>query len=419
MTRNLKVFAGAVVIFYVIGAVNESVGMYVLSAAALGVILAAYFLTRLLIRGVEAQLEPGGARTQAGKPLAATVRVRNAGRITRTGMTLEVGVRNETVPEGSGEQHILLPPLPPRSLVELEVLLECRARGLHRLNALRMVAHDPVGVYHRGRDFAQNASFLGLPRTCEAPGISSWELLSPEGRRAARLLRRSGGDFEGIRAHVPGDDLRHVHWKVTAHTGELVVKHQRRRREAEIAVWLDLWEGNHALSGPDSPTEVAVSLAATLLDIFVRGDYMVSLAGHGLSPDLALPSRGEAYLDRALVALAEARPAPGPGFADFCADRLVHSPRLHNVFAVTPAAEPGLADVLAAAARRGAHPVAFLTGALDPGAGADIAARLTLAEHEDTLTRLRATGVDAVRVATFEDIPRAITGVAGTAAVGA
>lgn len=419
MTRNLKVFGGAAIVFYVIGAVNEAVGMYVLSAAALGVILAAYFLTRLLIRGVSAELGMSDARTQAGRPLAATVRVHNAGRITRTGMTLEFEVRNETVPEASGEHHILLPSLPPRARVEMEVMLQCRARGLHRVNALRLVAHDPVGVYHRGRELAQTASFLGLPRICEAPGISSWELLSPEGRRAARLLRRSGGDFEGIRAHVPGDDLRHVHWKATAHTGELVVKHQRRRREAEIAVWLDLWEGNHALSGPDSPTEVAVSLAATLLDIFVHGDYLVSLAGHGLSPDLALPSRGEAYLDRALVALAEARPVPGPGFADFCADRLLHSPRLQNVFAVTPAAEPGLADVLSAAARRGAHPVAFLTGAIDPDAVAHVAPRLTTDEHHDALARLGAAGVDAVQVATVEGIPRAITSAAGAAAVGA
>lgn len=364
MTRNLKLFTGAAIIFYIIGAVNESTSMYVLAAAALAVILAAYFLTRLQIRGVEPRISLRSPRTCAGDPISATIVIANPGAILRTSMSLAIHLENETVPSGSLDHEFLLPPLPPRSRTEVEVALNCRERGVHRLSKVRVIAHDPIGVYHRGRGFESQDGFLALPRTLPTEGLSAWELLSPEGRRSARLLRRTGGEFEGIRPHTPGDDLRQVHWKVTAHAGELVVRQHRPRREAEVTVWIDLWEANHPSKHPDR-TETAISLAATLIQLFSRGGYMMSVAGHGLPADLALPSRGESYLDRCLVTLAEARPQAGLTFSDFCEEQIRKSPRLRNVFVVTPSADPGLVDTLGSLRQRGAHVAAFLVGGMD------------------------------------------------------
>ena len=415
MTRNLRLFLGATFIFYVIGAVNDAAGMYVLAAASLAVVLACFFLTRLLIRGLEPEIELHGTRTRAGKDLSATIRLHNAGAITRTQMSLALRMANETVPEGSRDYEFLLPALPPRSRTDVDVSLACVARGLHRLTDFRLVANDPIGVYHRAKRFDDAGTFLALPQIHEASGLSSWELLSPEGRRSSRILRRSGGESQGIRAHTPGDDLRHVHWKVSAHIGELVVKQHRQRREAEVSIWLDLWDRNHVHHGADSPMEVAISLTATLLDIFVHGDYLVSVAAHGLPPDLTLPSRGEAYLDRALAALAEARPVAGPSFSEFCAERWRLSPRLPSVFAITPAAEPGMVEVLAPQTRRGAHLVVFLTGGLARDDADETPRRLLRQAHEQALLRLRAAGVTAVSVSCFEDIPSAIGEIANEA----
>ena len=409
MTRNLKFFLGAAVIFYVIAALNEATGMYVLAAASLAVILACYALTRLLIRGVEPEVELERARVWAGEAMIVRARVRNAGAITRTGMSLGLHVDNDTVPAGSRDYRFLLPPLSPQSRTDLEFALACEVRGTHHVTGVELVASDPIGMYHRRKQFEKARSFLALPRIARAEGVSSWELISLEGQRSARMFRRAGGEIEGVRALAPGDDLRHVHWKVTAHTGEPMVKRYRRRREAEIAVWLDLWDDNHPEGGARSATEVAVSLAATLLHIFVHGDYLVSFAGQGISPDLSLPSRGAAYLDHALVALARSRPAPGLSFTEFCESQIRFSPRLVNVFAITPAAEAGLDDALAAPAHRGAQVAAFLasgaTGDAEPSE------RLQAEAHQQMVERLRARGINATRVESFEAIPQALASV--------
>lgn len=411
MTRNLKLFVGAVIIFYLIGAVNDSLAMYVLAAGALAVVLACFFLTRLVIRGVVPQVQLGALRTHAGWTMPALAWVSNSGAITRTGMSLRLEVTNETVPQAGQSLQVELPALPPRSRTEIELALHCPARGRHRIGGVEMVATDPLGMYHRVRRFDSGLMFLSLPRTYEVSGVAGWELLSAEGRRAARALRRAGGDFEGIRRHVPGDDWRHVHWKVTAHTGELVVRSYRQRREAEVTVWLDLWERNHPPAGPEGPTEVAVSVAATLLTIFARGDYLVALSGQGLSPDLSLPSRGEAYCDRALVALAQARPVSGLSFGEFCEERLRHGARLANLFVITPAAEPGLEEVLSRSRHRGAHVVVFLVG----GGTGEEGDRLSEAAHAALASRLRQAGMAVLQVARFTDIPTALGALAAVA----
>jgi uncharacterized protein (DUF58 family) len=304
--------------------------------------------------------------------------------------------------------------LPARSHSDLEVSFTCEARGRHRLSGTRLIASDPLGLYHRPKVSPCEASFLVLPRVSDLEHLATWELLSPEGRRLLPLLERMGSDFQGIREHVPGDDLRHVHWKASAHLGELAIKEYQRHREAEVAVWLDLWKGNHPPGAPESPTETAISLAATLLTLFMRRGHVVSLAGQGLPGALSLPSRGEAYLDHALVALAEARPGDGLCFGDLCREGWALSPRLVNCFAVTTAAEEGLVESFGTLTRRGASSVVLLVGSgegLEPGAPERLSARAL----DAMAGRLLASGVRAARVRDFTDIPRALAQVAGDA----
>ena len=122
---------------------------------------------------------------------------------------------------------------------------------------------------------------------------------------------------------------------------------------------------------------------------------------------MALPSRGEAYLARALVALARARPTEGLSFAKLCGDRARVAPRLMNVLVITPAAEPGLGEALLAPLHGGAHVSIFIArGATD---GAD----------ESAVRALRAKGMSATQVTGYEGIPRAMGEIAAQAGLGA
>ena len=49
-----------------------------------------------------------------------------------------------------------------------------------------------------------------------------------------------GMEFEEVRAYIPGDDVRHIDWKVTARTGVPHVKEHREEREMTVMLLVDV-----------------------------------------------------------------------------------------------------------------------------------------------------------------------------------
>ena len=68
------------------------------------------------------------------------------------------------------------------------------------------------------------------PRTVRAGGA---------GQRSSRFRGR-GIDFAETRAYQPGDDIRHIDWRVTARTGRMHTKVFHKERERPILLLADL-----------------------------------------------------------------------------------------------------------------------------------------------------------------------------------
>ena len=397
MTRNFKLFLGATLIFYFIAAVNDARAMYVLAGASLAVILGAYVLSRLAVSALELSAESSRSRGKAGTPVPISLRLANLRSVTRPTPTVTLRVENATVSGVERAYRFVLPNLDARARVEFEATVEAPTRGRYHLADLAVEGNDPIGMFRRPRHFTPPPGYLVLPQTYTAPGIAAWELLSPAGRRVARGRRRDAGDFGGIREYSPGDDLRYVHWKAFAHTGNLAIKQFEQRQDAQIAVWLDLSASGVVGTGAGASTEISISLAASMLQTFVAADYTVQLTGDGLSQSLALPSKGEAYLTRALQALAEAQATAKRPFSALVMERVRSAGNAHAIFAITTPQDGALLEAFTFCGARGLAPVVFIC---DPGG--------PTAASTEMLAKCRHVGLVAIVVTGMEDIPRAM-----------
>lgn len=75
-----------------------------------------------------------------------------------------------------------------------------------------------------------------LRRVHLAAGRRVDSLLSGEYRAA---VRGQGMEFEEVRAYVPGDDVRHIDWNVTARSGEPFIKVFREERQLTVQLLVD------------------------------------------------------------------------------------------------------------------------------------------------------------------------------------
>jgi uncharacterized protein (DUF58 family) len=69
-----------------------------------------------------------------------------------------------------------------------------------------------------------------------------------------------------LREYEVGDDLRRVHWRATARTGELMIRHDEARWRSRAALLLDVRPSAH----DDASFEVAVEATASVVARLVR-----------------------------------------------------------------------------------------------------------------------------------------------------
>lgn len=199
-------------------------------------------------------------------------------------------------------------------------------RGIVELGPLVIEVADPFGLA-RGE-----FSVGGLQRVVVAPETA----LLPTGavdiaseRGSARLFQHRAlvGEHDIMtRDYRPGDAIRRVHWKASAHHGDLMVREDEKRSHAEALIVVDTRRGSYRdvsrNSSPEIPEseffEWALRMVASLRDHLTRSGLRVRVVESAV-PQLADADHGDdfveslarirlSYQDGPAIRLAEARP---------------------------------------------------------------------------------------------------------------
>ena len=403
MSRNLKIFLLAALVCYVVGAMNESTVMYVLSGLSAATILLCFLLSRLTLSRLRCELELVTGRTVAGGRLRAEVHVQSVGSITVAPAGLELRATNATLRGVETGRRLLLPTLRPGAEAVVSVELDCPARGRYLVGPPELFDTDPIGMFGYRRARGEAAEVLALPQTFDLPRLGVWEAGLGRPGSSCERARRDVGEFFGIREHTPGDDLRHVHWKVTAHAGELVVKEYEPIRHDTIAIHLDLRAENHYGHPATSTLETAVSAAASLARGALGEQRFVALEGDGLPGSVSTPGVGEPHLRRILSALAEVRAEATESVTEALGRQLGRARPGGSAFIVTTAVEEGLAEVVISAARRGSTVTVLVVVGSSAPRGAPL-----MDAPQRVVARLRSAGIGVARLERPRDLARAL-----------
>jgi len=207
-------------------------------AAAWGLVVPlGYLLARLNVRNLEvARSLPH--HTAAGEPIAVILAVHNRGRGRRFLFTIE-----DILPEGltvAGQPGQLVTDLAPGATRVLSYQLLPERRGVYQLCEIQLSAPDLLGMYELSRRLQQSQELIVYPKPISLPPIWTPTAARGAGRTAARRKSHQGTDLYGVREYVPGDDLRHIHWKVSAHANQLVITEREEQRSLAATVILDL-----------------------------------------------------------------------------------------------------------------------------------------------------------------------------------
>jgi uncharacterized protein (DUF58 family) len=99
----------------------------------------------------------------------------------------------------------------------------------------------------------------------------------------------------GVRRYNRGDSLKQIHWKATAHTGELQSRLYEIASQTEVVLALDLGRASypHELWLAEETAELAITVAASLACHLLDQGQRVGLITNGLDLAAAAPAAGE------------------------------------------------------------------------------------------------------------------------------
>lgn len=267
-------------------------------------------------------------RVPRGTPASAQIRVRNDAR----GSSPAAVARDLA---GAGTVPFALPRLRPGEVHDGDIPLPTGRRGVVRSGPLLVDRDDPFGLAHRTLDTGQAADLYVRPRAVDLPEIGASLARSVDGPQADTTMEGTLA-FHALREYVPGDELRHVHWRASAHAGKLVVKQHVDTAHAALAVVLDVTvpggdgdgrtgrrvQAVRAGWNPDNGHELPAALAEAFEAAVDCAASAAVVAAAQRQPLLLLDSAGESLLpgtarhhgsytvDDVLDSLTRVQPAP-------------------------------------------------------------------------------------------------------------
>jgi uncharacterized protein (DUF58 family) len=242
----------------------------VLGTACLAlIVLSLPFLMGRTSVSVDLRLQP--ERVAAGESVAAGVLVVNRASSRLVPTTLEV-------PVGSAIHRYGISSLAPGDVHEESFTIRTERRGVIAVGPAMTRRGDPIGIFSRDVVWTPVREVLVRPHLVPMESLGAGLLRDLEGV-STDAVSQSDLAFHALREYVPGDDLRHIHWrssaKVMASTGEsaLLVRQYLDTRRSHATIVVDDRLGSWA--DPED-FETAMAVAASIAVRAVLDEFDVS-----------------------------------------------------------------------------------------------------------------------------------------------
>ena len=197
-------------------------------------------------------------------------------------------------------------------------------RGQYHFSGLRLMSRFPFGLLRGTRKISADQTLLVCPRTGELK--RKWyQVMEADrvgGQESYQAKGNAEGDYYGLRHWQPGDSQRWIHWRTSARLGKLAVRQFEQQRDRDIAVLLDLYLSPESSPAEEAALEVAVSMAATVIqDLGRQTGIQLMLACSGAAMNCWAASSSHLIAREIVRSLATVEGGPGAHLSD-CITRM-------------------------------------------------------------------------------------------------
>ena len=166
--------------------------------------------------------------------------------------------------------------------IDLSYVVTGARRGVHSVGPLTVRTSDPFGLARRTVVFSERTPVTVAPPVIDLIPLLDYACASGGMHHNITVQIGLGADNLVARPYAPGDSMRRIHWRATAHRDELMVRQEEQESTPEATVVLDRaglrWSPD-ALQAPgaDPGFEAGVTACVSAVARLVRDGYAVEV----------------------------------------------------------------------------------------------------------------------------------------------
>ncbi|CAN5201164.1 DUF58 domain-containing protein [soil metagenome] len=213
----------------------------------------------------------------AGQPARVTLSLTNEGRTPSGVLLLEdhvpyvLGTRPRFVVDGVGHGW--------RRQVSYQVRSD--VRGRFEIGPMTVRVSDAFGLVELGRAFRTTVPLVVTPRISPLPAVPLGGGWTGSGDNRPRAFAFGSAEDVTVRDYRQGDDLRRVHWRSSARTGELMVRREEQPWQSRATLLIDNRLLSHRGQGIASSLAAAVTVTASVAVHLSQRGFTVRLVTAG------------------------------------------------------------------------------------------------------------------------------------------
>lgn len=233
----------------------------------------------------------------------------------------------------------------PQETIPFVTEVICPFRGYYALGDAEMNASDPMGFYERPIDFNHVVAVTVYPQIIHLPPLLFQPRAEGGSLKAPHRAFDDRTHLMNLRDYVRGDDLKSIHWKLSAKRDQLVVREFHKSVSERLTVFMDGFYGNWGGAFDAEAEERMVSFCAS---------YLMGAAERGLDYALYLNNmtlasfRGDrsAAVQETLALLTAFRSDGAEAFELYLAKQLEHAQVYEHVVFIVPRLSVALVQYL-------------------------------------------------------------------------
>lgn len=270
-------FLTGILLFLIIIAINTQIGWlfavtsFLAAILLLSVILPASNLSKIEIK------KTVPLHSFEGEKITVAIEMKNKGNFTKYLIILK-----DPFPASDHKNYkeILIKKIKPKEVLNLLYTQEAYLRGVYNCSESFIECATPFGLFWRKKKFHDVKTFIVYPRGPELKKMPR-QSFSQYQASSLKTFKAKGEsfDFSSIKKYQTGDEVKHIHWPLTAKYRQIMLKEFHKPSGAYINIILDNYEKSSIGRGRENSLEYIIKAAASLSRFCLSNNIRFSLKG--------------------------------------------------------------------------------------------------------------------------------------------